>query len=745
AGGASLYAAATGGATSGPCTSVATACTLEEALLLVTPGGTIFLTTPGTTVHYKGNWNVNTPNTTPATPITIEPEPGVIDPVLSGNQGGSANCTTSSCAGAILLLTNHASLTLEDLIVINANDMFSAAQFAGDGGAIDMGDGGTGGTLVASGVTFSSNSAGVGGGAIEAGTNGGSATVIVTGSTFISNTSPAGGAIGVGENGGSGSLTVSDSTFTSNSSADLGGAINVNSEVTGAQLTAAITDSTFASNQAAAGGAIDSGDLSGGTVTITASTFLDNMAINNALQLGDGGAILSAGNQGTSAVSVTDSTFSGNTAYRNGPTIDGGESASGGSVAVAADIFNGSCDQVSGMWHDGGYNVATDSSCFAQGVATDTDAGSTLSSQLGSLASNGGPTQTIEPLSGNPAIGDVPNPTSESLNSSTVMLCPTTDQRGVSSPPAPTKCNAGAVQKDPTAPLPPTLTSATPGNGTIALMWSAPSFDGGLPLTGYDAYCSAADPPPTTTPSATAGPTTTTVTVSGLTNGTPYFCAITASNTAATFPATGPSALSNVLSATPNAKVASKLTLSLVPPTSPGGALGVTATVAPANPNPSSPIPTGTVRFTITGVTCAGGSNTVTLVAGSATCTFTTSSAFQARVSYSGDSNYITSSATAEMGQPNFSAPVAIWVGSAGVWTLTSQLYAAGFGAKGGTVTFEAGAIALCSATTDPSGDAECQVTPSATVTAGTIFDATFGGDTLLLPATSPRGTLPTT
>ncbi|MGH9121110.1 MAG: putative Ig domain-containing protein, partial [Acidimicrobiales bacterium] len=188
---------------------------------------------------------------------------------------------------------------------------------------------------------------------------------------------------------------------------------------------------------------------------------------------------------------------------------------------------------------------------------------------------------------------------------------------------------------------------------------------------------------------------------------------------------------------------ASKVTLSIVAPTTLGGPLGVTATVTNASSNPALPTPTGTVRFTITGVTCAGGSNTLTLVGGAATCSFTTTSGFGARVSYSGDTNYSASSATAVMGTSTLSAPVALWVASHGVWTLDAQLLTDGGGLKGDTVTFKAGSTTLCTATTDASGIATCQVSPSATATTGTTFVATFSGNTLVMPTTSASGTLP--
>ena len=61
------------------------------------------------------------------------------------------------------------------------------------------------------------------------------------------------------------------------------------------------------------------------------------------------------------------------------------------------------------------------------------------------LTGNGGPTQTIKPTTGNPAIGRIPDPATITLGSNKVALCPAVDQRGYPSA-AGTKCDAGAVQ-----------------------------------------------------------------------------------------------------------------------------------------------------------------------------------------------------------------------------------------------------------------------------------------------------------
>jgi hypothetical protein len=258
-------------------------------------------------------------------------------------------------------------------------------------------------------------------------------------------------------------LTVTGSTFTGNTAtftgtyasdwAD-GGAID-NGEF-GADGSVTVTGSTFTGNTATSdGGAADNGDFGdSGSMTVTASTFTGNSAGSDggAIDSGDGNRGIFGGSGGS--VTVTASTFTGNTASVDGATIDvgGGEEGDpgeGGSVAVAGDVFAGSCDQTGGSWTDGGYNAGSDSSCFGSPKPTDVISPAGLG--LSSLASNGGPTQTIAPAAGSAVIGIIPAPAAVTLGGSKVALCPAADQRGYASA-AGSNCDAGAVQTSGIAP-----------------------------------------------------------------------------------------------------------------------------------------------------------------------------------------------------------------------------------------------------------------------------------------------------
>jgi hypothetical protein len=351
--GSTLYAAASPTGTH-DCSSAADACTLARAIADAGPGFTIDLVTSGkktdASTWYKGGFSIGTAGTSAALPVTIQPAPGVTDPILDGGH-------------------RHGVLRVGEMFldVIGVTIRGGQARF---GGGISNN---SGGTVSVSGSTFLQDHARVDGGAIDNGDNGGTGTLTVTGSTFLQDHARVdGGAVDNGDNGGTGTLTVIRSTLSGNR----------------AQVD---------------GGAIDNGDNGGGgTLNATSSTLSGNQA-----QV-DGGAIDNGDKSGTGTLTVTNSTLSGNRARAHGNTVDNRNRRDHGVVAVGADIFAGSCARSAGRWHDEGYNVGSDPSCLNGGKGDDA---SPLVSFVGRPSYNGGGIRTILPLRGNPAVGIVPNPT----------------------------------------------------------------------------------------------------------------------------------------------------------------------------------------------------------------------------------------------------------------------------------------------------------------------------------------------
>ena len=119
-----------------------------------------------------------------------------------------------------------------------------------------------------------------------------------------------------------------------------------------------------------------------------------------------------------------------------------------------------------------------------------------------------------------------------------VVLWFNVHQDGAARPTTPgctwTTCRSPSSQ--PTAPAAPTGVTATAGNGSATVSWTAPSSNGGSAITSYTVtpfIGSTAQTPVT----VTGSPPATSTTVTGLTNGTSYTFTVSATNAIGTGPA----------------------------------------------------------------------------------------------------------------------------------------------------------------------------------------------------------------
>jgi hypothetical protein len=248
------------------------------------------------------------------------------------------------------------------------------------------------------------------------------------------------------------------------------------------------------------------GNTSSGSMTLLDSTVTGNNA--------DEGAGIA--NEGT--MTVRDSTISGNSV---GSAVDnlsaltiiastiadnsggGIESSNTGAIAhLAATIVAGNtgsnCDADSSTsFESAGYNLTSDATGAACGFTAATDLVN-KNPLLGSLAANGGPTQTLLPGATSPADDVIPSPAT--LRG--VAVCPGTDQRGVARPGrGETRCTIGAAEAGLTNPTTTSVTvspaTVTAGTRVVYLVVVAPKPGTGTPAgtisftTGSTSICTA--------------------------------------------------------------------------------------------------------------------------------------------------------------------------------------------------------------------------------------------------------------
>jgi predicted outer membrane repeat protein len=299
---------------------------------------------------------------------------------------------------------------LSSLTVVNStftnNDSRPGASVAGygyggaiytDGASEDDSDN-TGGTISIVNSTFTNNTA--------AGQGGGVYSfvyppdvVVIDRSTFANNTvvvDSRGDALGGGLRQGNGTLTLSNSTFSGNVARSQGGGF-----WRGEKGAATLTNVTFYANRAVTDDAAGTGGLggafAGGNVTCINCTIANNHAGNQ------GGAIF-----GSNAMTLRNTLLANNTAYNDGHGWNMGQTCSDA-------LINGG----NNMQYPPGNPNCTGSIIIAD-------------PKLGSLANNGGATQTVALPQSSPAV-----------NAGNAATCPGRDQRGYVRP---DRCDIGAYE-----------------------------------------------------------------------------------------------------------------------------------------------------------------------------------------------------------------------------------------------------------------------------------------------------------
>ncbi|MFN6472326.1 MAG: beta strand repeat-containing protein [Nostoc sp. SerVER01] len=298
--------------------------------------------------------------------------------ILDAN--ASAGADTISFTGSVFtdatpdtITLTSGQLTITDDVTIEgtgANQLTVSGNNASR--VFNISNGGTDATIDA--LTIANGNADNGAGILV---NGGS-SLVLTDSTVSNNNANGGfGGAGIGNLGG-GTATVINSTISGNTSTVFGGGI-------ASQGTLNVTNSTISGNSS---GQFGGGLILGGVVTLTGNTITNNSAANG------GGLIVFFGTttaQNTIIAGNNGNDISG-TVTGNGNNLIGSLSGAGGTIGTGSDIT------------------------FASAGITN------INQVIGSLADNGGPTQTHALVAGSAAIN--------AGNNAFVPAGVTTDQRG---------------------------------------------------------------------------------------------------------------------------------------------------------------------------------------------------------------------------------------------------------------------------------------------------------------------------
>lgn len=398
--------------------------------------------------------------------------------ITDANANAGADTITFSVSGTITLT---AVLDIRDTLTIDGTGQSVTISGNNAVPVIDTFYAQAGTLLTLNSLTIANGNSGIGGSRAAGVFAGNVTSLTVTHSVFSNNLDGSGLAGAIASTNTAGTLTISNSRFTGNSgssaSAVYSGATTVITNSTfdnnvgpssallfnGGGTTLTVSGSTFSGNSAtnACCGAI----LTSVPGTITNSTFSGNSSAGQAGALGAGGG--SAGQ-----LTVTNSTFSGNVSGLGG-AITGSNPSIMLRNTIVANSTGGNCG--AGIVDAGG-NLSDDATCAFTAA---TSLNSTLA-QLGPLQNNGGPTQTMAPQTGSPAIDQGVNTLANDANGAAL----TTDQRGAGFPrisPSGGTVDRGAFEVTAAPPPPPTLVLSTCPAATAQV---GTAYSSGLVATG---------------------------------------------------------------------------------------------------------------------------------------------------------------------------------------------------------------------------------------------------------------------
>jgi hypothetical protein len=210
-------------------------------------------------------------------------------------------------------------------------------------------------------------------------------------------------------------LSITDTTIDANDAGNNGGGLNVEHDETDDALIVNITNSTVSNNTAEASAGILFNDP-GITATINNSTISANAAL-----YGGGGVYINPG----SSLTINQSTISANSSASSSPETGGGGIAIGDNTSVvtlSGSIVSGNTAGLVGTADFGLYSTlpsGTGSFTATNSLIGEVDSRITVNGannvtttnpMLGALANNGGPTKTMAPLPGSPAVDAGPDP-----------------------------------------------------------------------------------------------------------------------------------------------------------------------------------------------------------------------------------------------------------------------------------------------------------------------------------------------